>query len=105
MVATVTVLYPTPDLEFNMEYYLSTHMPLVFSKWLSYGMKEWKVVKFEDSPDGTKPYSVAAVMTWESMDALKTALKGKEVEVIFGDVPNFSNKYALFLNGEVVGES
>ena len=29
--------------DFKMDYYLSTHMPLVQEKWAPYGLKSWKV--------------------------------------------------------------
>ncbi|KIW96775.1 uncharacterized protein Z519_02166 [Cladophialophora bantiana CBS 173.52] len=103
--SNVTVLYPTPDLEFDLEYYLNKHMPVVMEKWAPYGTKDWKVVKFTESPDGTQSYSVGAIMTFESQEHLKKALAGKEVEAIFGDITNFSNKYALFLMSNIVEQS
>lgn len=29
--------------QFNMDYYLKTHMPLVQEKWAEHGLKSWKV--------------------------------------------------------------
>jgi hypothetical protein len=39
--ATVTVVYPQ-GVKFNMDYYKSTHMPLVQKKWGSYGLNSCK---------------------------------------------------------------
>jgi len=102
-----TVLYPaTPDATFDLKYYISTHMPLAAEKWGSYGLKDWKVVEYQAGPDGSKPYSVAAIVTFESADGLKNALASEGTKAVFDDVPNFSKGPApLFLMGDVVGTS
>jgi len=107
MVFNATVLYPaSADLKFDLSYYLKTHMPLVKEKWGPYGLKEWKVVQFDNSPaDGSKTYSFGAILTWEDADSVKKALGGEEAKIVFGDVQNFSNVGPLFLAGEIVGSS
>lgn len=44
MATHVSVLYPR-SAKFNMEYYLSTHMPLVQKSWASYGLKKYTVTQ------------------------------------------------------------
>lgn len=106
MVFLTTVLYPAEsDATFDLKYYLNTHMPLVDKNWGSYGLKDWKVIELQNGPDGSKPYSIAAVMTWESADGVKEALASEAAKTVFGDVPKFSNKGPLFLMGDVVGAS
>ena len=84
---------------------LSTHMPLVEKYWAPYGLTDWKVIEFQPDQNGSKPYSVQAVMMWKDGESLQRALAGDEAEKVFGDVPNFSNKSPTFLMGTVVGSS
>jgi uncharacterized protein (TIGR02118 family) len=104
MPANATVLYP-PDATFNLDYYLKSHMPLVSAKWTAFGLQDWKVVQFEAGPDGSKPYSIAAVLTWDSLDSVPKALASDEGKGILDDVANFSDKGPIFLVGNVVGAS
>ena len=78
-------------------------MPLVQKHWAQYGLTDWKVVEFNPGPDGSKPYSVQAILTFKDGEALKAALGSGEAATVFGDVPNFSNKSPVFLAGELVG--
>ena len=106
MVFNATVLYPAEsDSTFDLSYYLKSHFPIVDKNWGPFGLKEWKVIEFAAGPDGKKPYSIGAVLTWESEDGLKQALGGEEAKNVLGDVPNFSNKSPVFLMGNVVGSS
>jgi len=98
--ATVTVLYPK-GVKFNMDYYMSTHMPLVQSKWSQYGLTSWKVLKFgEDAP-----YLVQATLEFKSMDDFHKAGAGPEVGDVMADVKNFSDKEPVLMPGDVVGTS
>lgn len=93
MTVACTVLYPNEaDATFNMDYYLSTHMPLVGKHFGSHGMQSWSVIEFAPGPDGAKPlYSVQATLVFEKAEQVGKAIEA-EGKVIFGDVPNFSNK-------------
>ncbi|KIY02323.1 uncharacterized protein Z520_02461 [Fonsecaea multimorphosa CBS 102226] len=106
MTVNATVLYPTEaDATFDLDYYLKTHMPLVSKNWSKYGLKSWQVIQYQTAPDGSKPYNIGALLTWESADGLKNALAGEEAATVFGDVPNFSNKSPIFIAGDIVGTS
>ena len=78
-------------------------MPLVQKNWGPYGLEDWKVVELAPSPDGSKPYSIQAILTWKDGESLQKALAGPEAATVFGDVPNFSNKSPVFLAGQMVG--
>ena len=94
------------DATFKMDYYLSTHMPLVMDSWGKYGLQKWDVIQYGPGADGAKPpYSVCAILTWGSQEDLGKALGGEEAKAVFGDVPNFSNKGPTFVAGAVVGTS
>lgn len=106
MPANSTVLYPaSSDLTFDLDYYLKKHMPLAVKKWAKYGLKDWKVVQFAPGADGSQPYSIGAILTWESADGIRKALTGEEAAEVMGDVKNYTNKNPVFLLGDVVGAS
>jgi uncharacterized protein (TIGR02118 family) len=98
--ATVSALYPRKDgATFNLDYYLSTHMPLVTKHWSKYGLKSWSVTQM--APDA--PYAFSATMEWESLEAFGNATKDEEsTGAIMGDVKNFSSESPVLLAGGVV---
>ncbi|CAD0099736.1 unnamed protein product [Aureobasidium mustum] len=95
-----SVIYPKGT-KFNMDYYLSTHMPLVQKNWGSYGLKKWTVVQMPEDSE----YCVQAILEWESEDSSKKALASETASTVFGDVKNFSDKQPTFLDGNVVGSA
>ncbi|KAK8200712.1 hypothetical protein M8818_006027 [Zalaria obscura] len=102
MPAQVTVIYPSAsDAKFDMDYYLSSHMPLVQKLWGPAGLKGWKVIKFGDDA----PYSVQATLEWDSMEDFQKAAAGEHTKEIMGDVTNFSNQHPHLMPGEVVGSA
>jgi uncharacterized protein (TIGR02118 family) len=106
MTVSCSVLYPNePDATFDMDYYLSTHMPLVGKHFGSHGLKSWSVTEFQPGPDGAKPqFSVEATLIFDKAEQVAKAVEA-EGSTVFGDVPNFSNKKPLFLMGPVKGTS
>jgi uncharacterized protein (TIGR02118 family) len=78
-------------------------VPLVQKHWAQYGLTDWQVVEFAAGADGSKPYSVQAILTFKDEESLKSALGSGEAATVFGDVPNFSNKSPVFVAGKVVG--
>lgn len=76
-------------------------MPLVEKNWKQYGLKSWKVLKFE----GDVPYSVQATLEWDSMDDYQKAVQAPETKEVLGDVENFSDKGPILMASNVVGTS
>jgi uncharacterized protein (TIGR02118 family) len=89
-------------LKFNMDYYLSTHMPLIERVWGPYGLKSWSINRFSDPcpvSGGKPPYLVQTTCYFDSIDDFKKALeKGGEKTV--PDVANFSNVFPVIWVGE-----
>jgi uncharacterized protein (TIGR02118 family) len=105
MTFTAVVVYPNePDTTFDTDYYLKTHMPLVAQHWGPAGLKSWSVVKYERDLEGTSPkYLIAATLVWESEEAVKAAVAGEAAAIVFGDIPNVTNKKPVTLAGSVIG--
>ena len=101
----ITVLYPNAsDANFNMDYYLKTHMPMVAEQFGPHGFKGYSVCKIKGIPKPDKtmdpgPYSVQALLNFDSIKDFQAAL-GATGEKVMGDVPNFSNQQPTLLVGE-----
>lgn len=104
MPANATVLYPA-DAKFDLKYYLASHLPRVAKEWAPFGLQDWKVVELSAGPDGGKPYGIAAIMTWDSLESIPKALESDVGKDILADVENFSDKAPLFIIGDVVAQS
>lgn len=101
--ATVTVLYPAKEgATFNMDYYLSTHMPLVSKLWSSFGLKHYYITDLRHSE---QPYTIQATLVWESaeggLEGFKAAVAAHAPEVM-GDIANFSSEQPTIVTGSVV---
>ena len=98
------VMYPNePDIKFDEDYYISTHMPLVDQTWKPHGLTGWKVVKYTQAFDGTpSKYLIAAHLEWESEQSLQNALKDPESSKVFADIPQFTNKQPITVAGHAL---
>ena len=102
-----SVLYPAEvSKTFKMDYYLSTHMPLVMKNLKQFGLESYTIVKLAPGPDGAEPpYSVLATLNWADVEGVAKAGASEAMKEIIDDIPNFSEKPAIFLGGPVVGTS
>ncbi|RBA18226.1 hypothetical protein FPRO05_10521 [Fusarium proliferatum] len=104
MVYNSTVLYPNDEgATFDLKYYVDIHMPIVMKYWSKHGLLGYQLIHYDTSFDGTKPYNLGAILTWDSKECIKTAVASEESKAVFQDVPNFTNRRAHFLVGEFVG--
>ena len=72
--ATTTVLYPKGT-NFNMKYYLDSHMPLVGKNLGKHGLTSWKVLEFPEEA----PFCVQATLEWESQEKFQSAAATSEM--------------------------
>ncbi|KAK7427980.1 hypothetical protein QQZ08_005411 [Neonectria magnoliae] len=101
--SNVTVLYPAPkDGEtFDLEYYVTTHLELTVKAWKGIGLKDFRVVKVTTAVGEEKPpFSVAAIITFDSPEGASRALVAPETKAVFEDTPNFTNTKPVVLLGE-----
>ncbi|RYP60304.1 hypothetical protein DL769_008177 [Monosporascus sp. CRB-8-3] len=96
--AIVNVIYPKEaESNFNMKYYLETHMPLVQKVWGPLGLKSWTVGTV--NPDSG--FHVQAFLVWDSLEAFENA----PTKDIFGDIKNFTNVTPVKWVGQLYGHS
>lgn len=87
----VSVMYPKQDGgEFNYDYYLQTHMPLVKER-LGDALKKMEVYKgLSGAGDTPETYVTVANLYLNSVEEFGAAF-GPHAEEIMGDIVNFTN--------------
>jgi uncharacterized protein (TIGR02118 family) len=87
----VSVLYPKQEGgEFDYDYYLQTHIPLVKER-LGDALKAVEVYKgLSGAGDAAETYVTSACLILESVEAFGNSF-GPHAEEIMGDIPNFTN--------------
>lgn len=91
----MTILYPSADdATFDMDYYTSSHMPMV-AKAFGDGCKGWGAASV------TTDQHIA--MGWFSLDGMDTfnAAMAEHGAAIMGDVANYTNQQPDVILGEV----
>ncbi|CZT11568.1 uncharacterized protein RCO7_03797 [Rhynchosporium graminicola] len=103
MTFILTLLYPKGSKDFDLDYYLNTHMPMVTRAWQnpSDGLRKWQVVKLDPSTG----YVTKCILTWDKQESVGKAFGGEDGKKILDDIPNFSETQPERHAGEVVGES
>jgi uncharacterized protein (TIGR02118 family) len=95
----MTILYPkTEDSTFDMDYYTSTHMPMV-AKAFGDGCKGWgAAVVMSDK------HSAIGWVLIDSMDTFNAGM-AEQGATIMADVANYTNQQPEVVMGEVTGGS
>lgn len=86
---------------FDMEYYISSHMPLIKRIWGQYGLKSWTINTFPDPCplSGNKPpYLVHTICYFDTLENLKLAFEKGAAETV-PDVEKFSNVFPVIWVG------
>ncbi|KZZ96118.1 Dimeric alpha-beta barrel [Moelleriella libera RCEF 2490] len=92
--ASVTILYPSGH-DFDLKYYLDTHMPLVSAQWKQDGLRSWEITQL----DAGQPFQVQALLRWDSVAAWDAASTGPHGESVFADIPNFTTAQPVAVKG------
>ncbi|KAK3181812.1 hypothetical protein K4F52_006879 [Lecanicillium sp. MT-2017a] len=97
---SITILYPSGP-EFNLKYYMDTHMPLVAKNWKPFGLQSWEIIAFEPG----QTYQIQASLKWDSAEswASASAPSCDAAKAVFGDIPNFTTAQPVVLKGAQQG--
>jgi hypothetical protein len=97
---TSTALYQrTPSFRFDLDYYLSTRIPLCLKYWKPHGVLDCRVVQV--NPDQEFVYVVT--MTWKDETCWEKAkAQEEEMKEIMQDVKVFTDEMPVFVVGRVV---
>ncbi|KAJ6779289.1 hypothetical protein PWT90_07904 [Aphanocladium album] len=83
--ATVNIIYPSGH-DFDMDYYLKEHMPIVENNWKQFGLQGFDIIQF---PPGQK-YQVQAILKWDTLESYAAASKSESAAVVLGDIAKFT---------------
>lgn len=101
MTLSLQVAYPITDkTNFNMDYYLATHLPLVtelMGKHITSASASKGLAGGPDTPPG---FYVIATLTFADQAALDGAMAASGP--VLADIPNFTNTQPQMLIGEVI---
>ena len=88
----VTGLYRSmSNSEFDFDYYMSTHMPLVKKRLADFGMGDYEVEKGIEAANGeTAPYICVVHIEFPSIDDFRRGFE-KHGEELSADVQNYTN--------------
>jgi uncharacterized protein (TIGR02118 family) len=98
----VTVLYPNaPNATFDMNYYVTHHMPLVRDKCAP----ACRSIAAErglagGEPGSQPPYIAVGHLTFDSVDAFQKAFAPNAPEIL-ADIPNFTNTKPIIQISEI----
>jgi uncharacterized protein (TIGR02118 family) len=98
----VSVLYPNnPGAKFDMDYYLSKHIPMVQLK-VGPALKAVSVERgvAGGTPGSAPTYVTTAALSFDSVEAYLAAF-GPHAAEIMADVPNYTNLQPVIQVGEV----
>jgi uncharacterized protein (TIGR02118 family) len=95
----VTLFYPTSPAPFDLNYYLTSHMPLVQKRWTQYGLQNWEVIKLDQSGG----YQIKCILRFT--DAAGGGKAFGDSDDIMGDIPNYTDTKPVVYQGESVGKS
>ena len=97
------VFYPSGKGEFDMEYYLNTHIPLVEKLMEPYGLVKVEVDKGigGGGPGEAAPFTTVAQMVFNSMEDFQKGSEAHESEFA-ADLKNFTDIKPFFQVSEIV---
>lgn len=99
----ITILYPFAEGKtFNMEYYESTHMPMV-AKFIGPNLVKYTIEKgiASGQPNPTLPYMAIGAFYVKSLEQYQAAI-GPNIEAIRADIPKYTNIAPIILVSEVI---
>ena len=99
----VSVMYPNESDQFDMDYYLNKHIPLVHQLLDSFGLIRTEVDKGIGTaePGAPAPYAVVAHLIFDSIEEMGKGLEAHDPELA-ADVPNFTDIKPQFQISEIM---
>ena len=89
----VTVSYPnTPGARFDLDYYLSKHLPMVEAKLKGRGLTGWTIDQglSGGAPGSEAEFLIQGYLHFESVEAFEAALASEGAEIM-ADIPNYTD--------------
>jgi uncharacterized protein (TIGR02118 family) len=103
----VSIFYPnTQESLFNLDYYLTQHIPMLEHQLRPAGLEKIEVDEGIGTPMPGQPvpFSVIEHLIFDNFENMQMAL-GEHSEALMADVPNFTNVLPLVQINKVAGDA
>lgn len=98
----MTIVYQNgPDVKFNFDYYITTHMPLIMRLY-GKSISRFELRRGQPGADGPPPY-VATITIWIADGAAFDAAQKEHQAGLRADVPKFTNAVLIAQRDRIVG--
>ena len=99
----MTIVYQNgPDVKFNFDYYITTHMPLIMRLY-GKSISRFELRRGQPGADGAAPPYVATITIWIADGAAFDAAQKEHQAGLRADVPKFTNAVLIAQRDRIVG--
>jgi uncharacterized protein (TIGR02118 family) len=99
----MTIVYQNaPDVRFNFDYYVNTHMPLIMRLY-GKSISRFELRRGQPGADGAAPPYVATITIWIADGAAFDAAQLQHQAGLRADVPKFTNAVLIAQRDRIVG--
>lgn len=99
----MTITYQNgPDVRFNFDYYVNTHMPLIMRLY-GKSISRFELRRGQPGADGAPPPFVATITIWIADGAAFDAAQVQHQAGLRADVPKFTNAVLMAQRDRIVG--
>jgi uncharacterized protein (TIGR02118 family) len=99
----MTITYQNgPDVRFNFDYYVNTHMPLIMRLY-GKSISRFELWRGQPGADGAAPPYVATITIWIADGAAFDAAQVEHQAGLRADVPKFTNAVLIAQRDRIVG--
>ena len=99
----MTIVYQNgPDVRFNFDYYVNTHMPLIMRLY-GKSISRFELRRGQPGADGAAPPYVATITIWIADGAAFDAAQAEHQAGLRADVPKFTNAVLIAQRDRIVG--
>ena len=99
----MTIVYQNgPDVRFNFDYYVNTHMPLIMRLY-GKSISRFELRRGQPGADGAAPPYVATITIWIADGAAFDAAQREHQAGLRADVPKFTNAVLIAQRDKIVG--
>ena len=98
----ITAVYPRQEgKRFNLDYYRSQHLPLVFKKLAPYGIIKYEVdIPIEKPGGGESPFFAVGYLYFQKIESFRKFFKEIGNDIV-GDIPKYTNVTPMIQVGEI----
>src|SRR5262245_40989154 len=99
----MTIVYQNgPDVRFDFDYYVNTHMPLIMRLY-GKSISRFELRRGQPGADGAKPPYAATITIWIADSAAFDAAQVQHQAGLRADVPKFTNAVLIAQRDRIVG--